>query len=125
MSLRTCLIVLSLVLCSTVTAQEPNPYTGTWKATWDTKKERLQAKVVITDSGGTWKAAASSHTNACRGVKAPISIVSASAEELVFQIKFSEALRGCKDIPVSLTPVDANTLKGFRDSTVAVTLVRD
>ena len=125
MNLRACLVVLSLVVCTAVTAQETNPYTGTWKASWEGKRGNLQAKVTITDSGGTWKTATSSHQNPCAGVKAELSVTNASPQELVFDIKFSEALRGCRDVAVTLKPVDDRTLKGFRDSTVELTLVRD
>ena len=58
------------------------------------------------------------------GRAAPIAIQRATAEELVFEIKRSEALQGCKDSLAKLKRSDGNTLEGQFDAGRKIKLVR-
>jgi hypothetical protein len=110
-------------------AQTGNPYNGNWSATWQGTKGLVQhgnrADVVIHDNGGTFQNQQFSTRNPCVGKKAPITVKTATADELVFVIEFSTVLRGCEDSEVRLKRVDDRTLKGFRDGEREITLVRE
>ena len=119
-------LLIAILACATAMAQEGNPYNGNWAATWIGAKAMRKnvANVVIHDSGGTFQNQHASRNNPCVGIKAPIAVTTATADELVFVIKFSTALGGCKDAEVTLKRVDDKTLKGFRNKTMEMTLTR-
>jgi hypothetical protein len=131
------LIIVALLALGAGVALAENPYNGNWKATWvgtakqeapGTKHHR-EANVVILDNGGSFQNLASARGgakgNPCVGLKAPISVKKATAEELVFVIEFASVLHGCEDSKVTLQRVDDKTLKGMRDQDKEITLVRD
>ncbi|HUT40367.1 MAG TPA: hypothetical protein VM011_03425 [Gammaproteobacteria bacterium] len=112
--------------CSTVWAQEPNPYSGTWKMSLVNKKgEHRQGAVIIADQEGSWDIERQDVKNPCVGIRAPISINSVSADELVFEIVRSRSLKGCKDNIATLKRVDENTLQGALDDGRTLTLTRE
>lgn len=124
--------VLLMVLfmgCATAIAQAENPYNGDWTASWQSSKGALHynnvGKVTILDNGGTFQNLRSSTRNPCVGKKAPISVKTVTADELIFVIEFSSVLKGCSDSEVKLKRVDDKTLKGMRDLNKEITLVRD
>lgn len=110
-------------------AQAENPYNGDWTAKWvgtqGLVRGQNKAAVVILDTGGSFQNSKSSSKNPCVGRKAPIVVKTATADELVFVIQFSTALRGCQDSEVRLKRQDDGTLKGVRDTDKEITLSRD
>jgi hypothetical protein len=58
------------------------------------------------------------------GRKAPIVVKTATADKLIFVVRFSTVLQGCPDSEVRLKRVDDKTLKGIRDKDKEITLVR-
>jgi hypothetical protein len=121
-----CLVIGSLLASPIALAQEPNPYSGTWDATLaNNKGETRVGKVILKDQDGTWDINWHSARNPCAGMRSPILIQRTSADGLVFEIKRSEVIRGCKDNIVTLKRVDATTLKGELDDGRKLTLVRD
>lgn len=120
------LLLLAVLACATAMAQEANPYDGNWAATWIGAKAQRKnvADVVIHGSSGTFQTRHASRNNPCVGIKAPIAVTTATADELVFVIKFSAALGGCKDAEVKLKRVDDKTLKGFRNEKMEMTLTK-
>lgn len=121
--------IVTLLGCTAVTADAGNPYNGNWTATWASTKGLLQhnnaAAVVIQDNRGSFQNQRSSTRNPCVGKKAPITVKTATADELIFVIEFSTVLRGCEDSEVKLKRVDDKTLKGVRDADKEITLVRE
>ena len=112
--------------CSTVWAQEPNPYSGTWKTSMvNNKGEHRKGKVILADQEGTWDIEHQNVKNPCVGIRAPIVINSVSADELVFEIVRSRSLKGCKDNIATLQRVDENTLQGALDDGRTLTLTRE
>lgn len=116
----------TMLACGAVMAQEGNPYNGSWTAAWIGAKKQHpnKALVVIQGDGGTFQNQHASRNNPCVGIKAPIAVKTATADELVFVIKFATALSGCKDTEVALKRVDDKTLKGLRDGKAEITLTR-
>jgi hypothetical protein len=121
------LVIGSLLLCSVALAQEPNSYSysGKWDATMvNNKGETRRGTVTLTDKDGIWDINWLSARNPCAGMRSPIVIQRASADELVFEIGRSKVLRGCKDNIVTLKRVSETTLQGELDDGRKLTLVR-
>jgi hypothetical protein len=69
-----------------------------WRASIVSKERPVrEGTVVLNDQGGTWNFANQSVKNPCVGILSPIVIKRATADKLVFEIKSSEALEGCRD----------------------------
>lgn len=111
-------------------ARPAQPYTGpaltgTWKAVWQTPAGTLQqARLVVSQSGGTWKTAASSRSDPCVGLEVPIRLEKAKGDRPVIRLLFSEALRGCNDSSIRVTLADEEQMAGTRGKTHLV-MVRD
>jgi hypothetical protein len=122
------MFIAGLLACAAALAQTTNPYNGNWTATWEHGKGMRQhvnqADVVIADNGGSFDNRYSSTRNPCAGRKAPITVKTATASELVFVIGGSTVLQGCRDIEVRVRRVDERTLKGLRDKDQEITLTR-
>lgn len=114
MSLRTLLVVSLLASSGLVWAQTGPPFVGTWKVSWQGEKRLQEARLVISENGGTWKTATSSKLNACVGHEVPIALEPVSAQELKVRLKFSEVLQGCSDALVTLRSGDGQNLTGMR-----------
>jgi hypothetical protein len=120
-----CVIVM-LLGCQVVLAQDGNPYSGTWKMSLVNKKgEHRKGAVNIADQEGTWDIDYQSVKDPCVGIRAPIVINSVSADELVFEIVRSRSLKGCKDSIATLKRVDDTTLQGALDDGRTLTLTRE
>lgn len=114
-----------LALSPIALAQEPNPYQGTWKATMVNKKgETRKGEVILKDKDGTWDIDWQNPSDPCAGLRSPVTIQRTSADELVFEINRSKALKGCKDSIVIMKRVDDTTLKGALGDGRKLTLVR-
>jgi hypothetical protein len=128
MNVTRAMFVAGLLACAAAMAQTTNPYNGNWTATWEGTKGLLyhanQADVVIADQGGSFDNRSSSTRNPCVGRKAPIAVKTSTASDLVFVIRFSTVLQGCRDSEVRLKRVDDRTLKGTRDKDKEITLTR-
>jgi hypothetical protein len=109
---------------SIVLAQTPASFVGEWKVTWQGEKRPLEAKLVITDVGGTWKTLATNRSDYCVGREVPIGIEVASENELNITLKFSEVLSGCSNALVRLHRSGANTISGVRGK-LELTLTKD
>jgi hypothetical protein len=119
------ILLTGFFFAASVLAQEPNPYNGTWRAEFENQRgTKLEGTVLIKDQGGTWDMLTSAKNNPCVGRAAPITIQRASADELVFEIKRSQALHGCRDTQVVLKKFDAKTLEGVFDEGRKIKLVR-
>ncbi|MBY0420311.1 MAG: hypothetical protein K2W88_19845, partial [Pararheinheimera sp.] len=88
------------------------------------KGAKMEGAVVIKDQGGTWDMLTSVRNNPCAGRAAPIAIQRMTADELVFEIKRSQALPGCKDGLATLKRSDDKTLEGEFDAGRKLKLVR-
>lgn len=120
------LIVAVMMTCWTVQAQETNPYSGTWQAHLvNNKGEHRKGTVVLGETEGRWDFEHKVYKNPCAGMPAPIVIRRATADELVFEVLRSKALKGCKDNVVTLKRTDDHTLKGELDDGRQLTLTRE
>ena len=96
-------------------AQDTNSYNGNWKVVGSVPGSgSYQADLRIEGDAGSWQALVTNRDDPCVGRKVPISVLSATSEELTFRIKMSEALAGCQDSTAKLKRVDDSTLKGTR-----------
>jgi hypothetical protein len=119
------LVIGSLLVSPAALAQEANPYSGTWDARMVSKKgETRNGAVIIKEKDGTWDFNWQSPNNPCVGKRSPIAVQRTSAEELVFEVQRSKALKGCKDSIVTLKRVNETTLKGELDDGRKLTLMR-
>jgi hypothetical protein len=119
------LVIGTLLASPFALAQESNPYSGAWEVNMvNNKGGSVNGEVVVKDQGGTWDINWQSQKKPCAGIKAPIVIQRASSDELVFEIKRSEALRGCKDHIATLKRVNDTTLQGELNDGRKLTLLR-
>ena len=117
--------LFAIVLAFPVLAQSPNPYDGTWAVSFDGQRTAdLEGTVVVKDGGGMWKVLAKSRKNPCIGREAPITVKTASADELVFEINRSKVLTGCEDLTMKFKKVDGTTLSGKTSSGAVILLTR-
>jgi hypothetical protein len=100
----------------------PSSFIGVWTVKWQGKVP-LEARLVLTASGGTWKTLTHSLSNSCVGLQVPVSVESVSPKQIFLRLNFS-VLQGCKDDKVVLTRVDEKTVEGKRGS-VTLTLSRE
>lgn len=99
-------------------AQDTNAYVGTWRAEFKTSAGAMrEGKVVISEKSGSWDMALQNRGNPCVGRAYPISIISATADELSFSIDRAKTLAGCPDGLAKLKKVDDKTLEGEFDQT--------
>jgi len=104
-------------------AQTPAAFVGTWRVSWQGEKRPQEARMVLSESGGTWKTATSSQSNNCVGREVPVVIEKATDTDAQLRLKFSE-MAGCSDALVTLRKVDDKTLTGLRGK-AELTAVRD
>jgi hypothetical protein len=81
---------------------QTNPYEGQWTAVFQANTRPIEARLVISGTTGTWKSFMRNKENPCAGLEAPITVRTATAEELVFDIEQSKALHGCPDAIATL-----------------------
>ena len=125
--LRTLCRLALLALITQVTtapAQTSSAFVGTWKVTWQGPRQALQARLVITPTGGTWKALSSRPDNPCSGREVPISVEETEAGSAKVILRFAESLSGCNDVELRLRRVDERTLTGTRGQ-AELALVRE
>lgn len=104
-----------LLLSSTAMAQTSS-YNGTWNAAYKNDQGSLrEGVVVVEDLGGTFVINGQVPSNPCAGLKVPIAVEQATAEELSFQVIRSKVMAGCRDSTVRMKPLDAKTLEGTYD----------
>lgn len=110
------LILLFLLVCmqSLSIAQTPDAFQGTWKVTWQGERRPQEARLVITQSGGTWKTAAFAKHDHCVGIETPIHIEQVDGNAAKIRLKFSEALHGCSDATIHIKKVDEKSMTGSR-----------
>lgn len=116
MLLRTVLAASCWVGSSLAIAQAGPPFVGSWKVSWQGDRRMEQARLVITESGGTWRSARSIRMNACVGRETPIALEPVSTDRLKVRLKFSEVLQGCPDSLITLRSADGQTITGMRGS---------
>ncbi len=119
------LVVGSLLASPIALAQDANPYSGTWDAKLLNKKgETRKGTVILKDKDGTWDFNWQNPNNPCVGMRSPVAVQRTSADELVFEIQRSKALKGCKDNIVSMKRINDTTLQGELDDGRKLTLIR-
>lgn len=113
-------LAFAIGLPLTSAAQTPHPWDGTWTLGFDgSRTSDLEGTVVVQGQGGSWRVATQSSKNPCVGREAPILVRSATADELVFEVKRSSVLASCKDWTMTFKKVDDKTLRGhFTDGRV-------
>jgi len=126
MRLATMTAVASLAtsaICASAPAQEstPAPFIGAWQVTWAGENHRRQARLVLTQSGGTWKTFEPDITKTkrdkCRGLEVPVSLESVASNKLVLKLNYAATLTGCHDSKIVLIRVDDKTITGKRHGT--------
>lgn len=106
-------------------AQETNPYNGQWMARWkNAMGVTVEARVVIKDTGGTWRLLGGNRGDNCFERDFPLAVGRATGTELAFSVRASQVVRGCQDSGIRVTRIGEKRLDGkFRDGT-AITLER-
>jgi hypothetical protein len=95
-------------------AQTPAAFVGTWKVTWQGAKAMLEAKLVVSESGGTWKTISYNREDPCVGLEAPIVVDKVNGDEARIRLKFSEAMSGCSDATIRVKKLNDNAMSGTR-----------
>ena len=100
-------------LVALVAEAQTNPHNGTWTASYKSDRgTNRDGTVVIDNQGGSWDMNVQSRNDPCVGQKVPITVETATPEELVFQVNRSMVLAGCIDSRISMKALDAGTLTG-------------
>jgi hypothetical protein len=117
---------LSLLICATAAlAQGTNPYDGSWRAQFETDKgERREGDVTIKGQGGSWDFLHQVRGNPCAGRAYPLTVQTATAEELVVAIEREKTLSGCKDGTARFKRVSDTVLEGEFDNGRKIKLTR-
>lgn len=117
---------LTLLLWTTAAlSQGANPYEGSWRAQFETDKgEMREGDVTIKGQGGTWDFLHQVRGNPCAGREYPLTVQSATAEELVVAIERAKTLAGCKDGTARLKRVSDTVLEGEFDNGRKIKLTR-
>ena len=120
---RFCYIVTLLAAflgAGPVIAQTESPLNGSWTIGFDGKKTvELDGSLVINGTGGTWHMVAQARKNPCVGREYPITVQTATADELTFTVNRAVTLAGCNDSTHTFKRVDDKTFKGeFPDGRV-------
>lgn len=112
MSVQRVVLLMFAAGSSLAFSQAVSPFLGKWNVTWEGERQQKTARLVISESGGSWKTMGFSKKNPCLSREAPISIESSSASKLVLTVKLSEAYAGCSDSKVVLKMADDGTITG-------------
>ena len=117
--------LMLMTMGTSVLAQSPNPFVGTWKVTWEQQTRGrgviqggtrdFEAEMIIAASGGSWKTLGVSRSDdPCVGREVAIAIEKQTDDEIHVRLKFSEVAQGCTDSTVRLKRVDDKKLTGTR-----------
>ncbi len=106
--------VLAVLFCfGLVFGQVDAGYDGTWLMNFDGKKTAdIEGRVVINGSEGSWSVTLHSSKNPCFGRDYPVTVKTADANVVVFEVSRAKVLSGCRDATDTFNRVDAKTLKG-------------
>jgi len=122
---RSVVLFVLMMIGTSVLAQSPNPFVGTWKVTWEQQTRgsgvvpggtrNFEAEMIIAASGGSWKTLGVSRgDDPCVGKEVPVVVEKQTDDELNVRLKFSEVAQGCTDSMVRLKRVDDKKLTGTR-----------
>jgi hypothetical protein len=119
---------LSLIVvlgCTVAVAQGANPYDGSWRAHLETDKgEMREGDVTISGQGGSWDFLHQVRGNPCAGRAYPLTVQSATGEELAVTIERAKTLAGCKDGTAKFKRVSDTVLEGEFENGRKIKLVR-
>ena len=124
-AVQNAVLLMLMMIGTSVLAQSPNPFVGTWKVTWEGQSggrgaiqggaRDFEAELIIAASGGSWKTfGATRGQDPCAGKEVAIGIEKQTENEIDLRLKFSEIAQGCTDSIVRLKRVDDKTLTGTR-----------
>ena len=91
----------------------PTRFVGKWTVTTG-KKVGPSGRLVITESGGTWKTFSQSRDDPCVGREARWKSVLLTQRPSNYLSGIPEAVQGCKDTQVELELIDAQRATGKR-----------
>jgi len=107
------LVLLCMLGCAPSVSQDAGPYDGSWRAQFETEKgEMREGDITIKGQGGTWDFLHQVRGNPCAGRAYPLTVQSATAEELVVAIERAKTLAGCKDGTARFKRVSDTVLEG-------------
>jgi hypothetical protein len=117
---------LAAFVVTCASAQAPAPLTGKWLVKWQSAQRELEAKLVVTDTGGTWKTmvATKAKRDTCSGREVPIAVDRESESQVKVRLKFSEAIPGCVDSNLDLTIAPDGKISGTRGG-ASLTFLRE
>lgn len=93
-------------------------FVGTWNVEWQGARTPQQARLIITESGGTFQRSARTKFDPCVGAEAPIALQDINGQDATVLVKYSEALQGCADWKLQIQKIDDQTMTGKRGSAV-------
>jgi hypothetical protein len=124
--MKTTILVAGLLAMSAAFAQDPASYDGKWRFEFTSDNGYFVAgSLVVQGQTGTWTSNATSKNNPCLGRPTPVTVKTASADSIAFDINGSKVLQGCADNQVQLKRTDATHLEGTINQSTKVKLVRE
>ena len=119
------LVIGALLFTPIAYSGESHQYEGAWNINMVTPKGKdRKGLATLTSQGGTWDIEHTNVKNPCKGRPAPVYIIEATSDALVFEVRKSESLRGCNDFTATLKPVSENTLEGESDDGRKIKLMK-
>ncbi len=95
--------------------------------TWQSPSRAEQARLVISESGGTWKTVFPYKItfNQCLGREVAIAFEEINGDEARIRLKYAEALPGCADSTIRIRKVNENEMTGTRWGKTELTITRE
>lgn len=102
--------------CSSICAQTPSFWVGTWKVSWPNAQGKVQeAKMVVGETGaGSWQTYTRALDNPCIGREVPIQVEQASDGAARIVLKFGDAIAGCTNSTLELKVGENKAVTGTR-----------
>jgi hypothetical protein len=119
-------LLMGTLISAAVLAQEPTSFEGKWHFEFiSANGYAVAGTLTVQGQGGIWASNATSRNNPCLGRPTPITVRTASADSLAFEINGSKVINGCQDNQVQVKRIDATHLEGTIDQSVKMKLTRE
>ncbi len=107
-------VLPSVFSCALAFAQTASPADGTYEVTIGYPSRPVVAELVLSGESGTFKShfGGTSRTNKCGGHDTPVTVRSATADEMRLTLEYSKIMPGCNDINFTARRAEGDTFKG-------------
>jgi hypothetical protein len=107
-------VLASTFVASIAFAQTANPADGNYEVTIAYPSRPVVAELVLNGDSGTFRShfGGNSRSNKCGGHDTPVTVRSATADEMKLTLEYSKVLPGCNDVNFTARRTEGETFKG-------------